>query len=280
MEGNNVPNLRHTPRIPWKAQVREPVCGVNVHESERQSQGETDAQRREDQLQQRRILDKVKHSLMTEEERKRFVKKGSIHTYLRRKLARSGDEKKVVNEAETSAGQPHQGATRKADNTPSIGSTGGSEVFNFLQSPRISEQAQHRVNENIGTGMSTGNLGRHLKYRHPGYDQMGDAVSSSLPQPITAVLEMADKMGDAITSLLLQPITAVTKSAEKKADAVPTPGPQLVTSVTRTANTMSDAISSPLLPSITTVSKRDQPQVKDSSTTNFDLESCNEELTS
>lgn len=327
MEGNNVPNLHHSPRIPWQAQVREPVCGVNVNESERQSQGEMDAQRREDQLVQRRILDKVKRSLMTEEE-KEAVREKRRNAYIRRKVARSGDEKKAVNQAETSAGQPHQGATRKEDNTPSIGSTGGREVSNLPQSPRISEQAQHPVDEKIGTGMSTdmepnnmteivkvveraslylmffqtapdeksrscklcnqsypiktayGNLGRHLKYRHPGYDKMGDVVSSPLPQPITAVSERANKMGDVIPSPLPQLITTVMESTEKKDDAVPSPSPQLVTSVAKKANVMSDAVSSPLLPSVTAVSKRDQLKVKHSNITNFELESCNKEHTS
>ncbi|XP_026398566.1 uncharacterized protein LOC113294384 [Papaver somniferum] len=326
MEGNKVPNLHHSPRIPWKAQVREPVCGVNVNESKRQSQGEMDAQRREDQLVQRRILDKVKRSLMTEEE-KEAVREKRRNAYIRRKVARSGDEKKAVKEAETSAGQPHQGATRKEDNTPSI-ATGGREVSNLPQSPRISEQAQHPVDEKIGTGMSTdmepnnmteivkvveraslylmffqtapdeksrscklcnqsypiktayGNLGRHLKYRHPGYDKMGDVVSSPLPQPITAVSERANKMGDVIPSPLPQLITTVMESTEKKDDAVPSPSPQLVTSVAKKANVMSDAVSSPLLPSVTTVSKRDQLKVKHSNITNFELESCNKEHTS
>ncbi|RZC85513.1 hypothetical protein C5167_041698 [Papaver somniferum] len=145
---------------PGKLKLRN-LCGVNVNEGERKSQGEMDAQQREDQLQQRRVIDKVKHSLMTEEE-KEAVREKRRNAYLRRKVARGGDEKKVANEAETSAGQPHQGATRKADNTPSIGSTGGSEVFNFLQSPRISEQAQHRVDENIGTGMRTDMLPNNM----------------------------------------------------------------------------------------------------------------------
>ncbi|KAI3965432.1 hypothetical protein MKX01_042913 [Papaver californicum] len=269
MEGNKVPNLRHSSRIPWQAQVREPMCGVNVNESERQSQGEMDAQRREDQLQQRRILDKVKRSLMTEEE-KEAVREKRRNAYLRRKVGRGGDEKKAVNEAETSVGQPHQGTTTKADSTPSIVSMGGSEVSNLPQSPRISEQAQHLVDEKIGTGMGTdiepnnmteivkvveraslylmffqtapdeksrscklcnqsypiktayGNLGRHLKYRHPGYDKMGDAASSPSPQPIAAVSERADKMGDSIPSLLPQPITTVTESSEKKVMLSPT----------------------------------------------------------
>ncbi|KAF8399182.1 hypothetical protein HHK36_015047 [Tetracentron sinense] len=34
---------------------------------------------------------------------------------------------------------------------------------------------------------ATGNLGRHLNHRHPGYDKMEDAVSSPAPQPSTAV---------------------------------------------------------------------------------------------
>lgn len=34
---------------------------------------------------------------------------------------------------------------------------------------------------------ATGNLGRHLSNRHPGYDKSGDAVTSSAPQPITIV---------------------------------------------------------------------------------------------
>ncbi|KAF8407871.1 hypothetical protein HHK36_007009 [Tetracentron sinense] len=32
---------------------------------------------------------------------------------------------------------------------------------------------------------ATGNLGRHLNHRHPGYDKMGDAVTSPSPQPIS-----------------------------------------------------------------------------------------------
>ncbi|KAK2968008.1 hypothetical protein RJ640_020416 [Escallonia rubra] len=34
---------------------------------------------------------------------------------------------------------------------------------------------------------ATGNLGRHLSNRHPGYDKSGDAVNSPAPQPITVV---------------------------------------------------------------------------------------------
>lgn len=34
---------------------------------------------------------------------------------------------------------------------------------------------------------ATGNLGRHLSNRHPGYDKSGDSVTSSAPQPITVV---------------------------------------------------------------------------------------------
>lgn len=34
---------------------------------------------------------------------------------------------------------------------------------------------------------ATGNLGRHLSNRHPGYDKSGDAVASPTPQPITVV---------------------------------------------------------------------------------------------
>ncbi|KAI3925296.1 hypothetical protein MKX01_035413 [Papaver californicum] len=329
MEGNKVPNLRHSPRIPWQAQVREPMCGANVNESERKSQGKMDAQRREDQLQQRRILDKVKRSLMTEEEKEAVLEKRR-NAYLRRKVGRSGDEKKVVNGAETSGGQLHQGATRKVDNTPSIVSMESSEVSNLPQSPRIAEQAQHRVDEKIGTGMSTdmepsnmtevvkvveraslyimffqtapdeksrsyklcnqrypiktayGNLGRHLKYRHPGYDKMSDVVSSLSPQPITAVSERADKVGegDAIPSLLPQPSTTVTESANQKGDVVLCLSPQLIAIVTKTANTMSDAISRPLLPSVTTVSERAESHVKHSSSVNCDLESCNKEHTS
>ncbi|KAI3859944.1 hypothetical protein MKX03_007007 [Papaver bracteatum] len=115
---------------------------------------------------------------------------------------------------------------------------------------------------------------KSIFFFHPGYDMMGDVVSSPLPQPITAVSEMADKMDDAVPSPLPQHITTVKKSAEKKGDAVPSPLPQLVTSIAKTSNTMSDAVSSPLLPSVSTVSKRDQPPVKHSSSINFELESC------
>lgn len=34
---------------------------------------------------------------------------------------------------------------------------------------------------------ATGNLGRHLSNRHPGYDKSGDVVSNSAPQPITVI---------------------------------------------------------------------------------------------
>ncbi|XP_020532370.1 uncharacterized protein LOC105650639 isoform X2 [Jatropha curcas] len=34
---------------------------------------------------------------------------------------------------------------------------------------------------------ATGNLGRHLSNRHPGYDKSGDSITSSAPQPITVV---------------------------------------------------------------------------------------------
>ncbi|XP_015584413.2 uncharacterized protein LOC107262684 isoform X1 [Ricinus communis] len=34
---------------------------------------------------------------------------------------------------------------------------------------------------------ATGNLGRHLSNRHPGYDKSGDSVTSSTPQPITVI---------------------------------------------------------------------------------------------
>ncbi|XP_050236337.1 putative AC transposase [Mercurialis annua] len=34
---------------------------------------------------------------------------------------------------------------------------------------------------------ATGNLGRHLSNRHPGYDKSGDSVTSSAPQPITII---------------------------------------------------------------------------------------------
>ncbi|KAI3880980.1 hypothetical protein MKX03_007826 [Papaver bracteatum] len=142
----------------------------------------------------------------------------------------------------------------------------------FQTAPDEKSRSCKLCNQSYPIKTAYGNLGRHLKYRHPGYDKMGDAVSSPLPQPITAVSERADKMGGAIPSPLPQLMTTVKESAEKKGDAVPSPSPQLVTS-TKTANTMNDAISSPLLPSITTVSKRDQSQVKHSSKINFELES-------
>ncbi|KAI3896925.1 hypothetical protein MKW92_032956 [Papaver armeniacum] len=150
----------------------------------------------------------------------------------------------------------------------------------FQTAPDEKSRSCKLCNQSYPIKTAYGNLGRHLKYRHPGYDQMGDAVSNSLPQPITAVSERADKMGmddaipslssqlttsitktantmgDAIPSLLPQPITTITESAEKMDDAVPSLSPQLTTSITKTANTMSDAIPSPLLPSVTTVSKR------------------------
>ncbi|KAL5544693.1 hypothetical protein UlMin_008477 [Ulmus minor] len=34
---------------------------------------------------------------------------------------------------------------------------------------------------------ATGNLGRHLTNRHPGYDKSGDAITNSAPQPITVI---------------------------------------------------------------------------------------------
>ncbi|MCL7041129.1 hypothetical protein MKW94_008245 [Papaver nudicaule] len=321
MEGTKVPKLHDNPRIPWQAQVREPMYGVNVNESERQSRAEKDAQEKE----QRRILYKAKQSLMTEQE-KEAVREKRRNTYLRRKVGSGGDENKVVDEAETCTGRPHQRATTKAYNIPSIVLAGGSEVSSLPQSPIISEQAQHRVHENKTTGMSTdmepknttgtvkvieraslylmffqtapdeksrrcklcdqsypiktayGNLGRHLNYRHPGYDKMGDDISS--PSLTTAaVSERADNMSDAIPSLLPQPITSVTESADKKGDAVPSLSPQLITIESKTADTTGDAIiASPLLPSVRTVSKRAQSQVKHS-TVNFGQESCNNEHT-
>ncbi|MCL7027696.1 hypothetical protein MKW94_021801 [Papaver nudicaule] len=326
MEGYKVPNLHHNPGIPWQAQVREPMYGVNLNESEseRQSQAEMEAQQREDRLKQRRIRDKARRSLMTEQE-KEAVREKKRNAYHKRKVGFSGDEKKAVNEAaDTSTGRPHLGATRKADDIPSIVSVGGSEVSSLPQSPKIPEQAQHRVDEGKSTrstdiepkemteivnvvepaslylmffqtapdeksrsckfcGQSYpiktayGNLGRHLKYRHPGYDKMGDAVSSPSPQPAAAMSEKVDMMGDAIPSLLPQPITSVKESAEKKGDAVPSPSAQLIRTETNTSNSMSDAIYSPLFLSVSTVSEVAQSQVKHSRT---DHESCKNEHTS
>ncbi|XP_043812364.1 uncharacterized protein LOC110615913 isoform X3 [Manihot esculenta] len=43
---------------------------------------------------------------------------------------------------------------------------------------------------------ATGNLGRHLSNRHPGYDKSGDSVTTSAPQPIT-VIKKAQPQGKA-----------------------------------------------------------------------------------
>lgn len=42
---------------------------------------------------------------------------------------------------------------------------------------------------------ATGNLGRHLSNRHPGYDKSGDAVSNSIPQPTTTVIKKSQPQG-------------------------------------------------------------------------------------
>lgn len=44
---------------------------------------------------------------------------------------------------------------------------------------------------------ATGNLGRHLSNRHPGYDKSGDAVSNSAPHPITVVKKSQPQQGKA-----------------------------------------------------------------------------------
>ncbi|KAI3866627.1 hypothetical protein MKW92_027581 [Papaver armeniacum] len=125
----------------------------------------------------------------------------------------------------------------------------------FQTAPDEKSRSCKLCNQSYPIRTAYGNLGRHLKYRHPGYDQMGDAISNSLPQPITAASERADKMGVAIPSLLPQPITTITESAEKMDDAIPSLSPQLTTSITKTANTMGDAIPSLLPQPITTITE-------------------------
>ncbi|KAJ0047602.1 hypothetical protein Pint_16395 [Pistacia integerrima] len=44
---------------------------------------------------------------------------------------------------------------------------------------------------------ATGNLGRHLANRHPGYDKAGDTVTSSAPQPVTTVVKKSQPQGKA-----------------------------------------------------------------------------------
>ncbi|XVF50664.1 hypothetical protein PTKIN_Ptkin04bG0120100 [Pterospermum kingtungense] len=44
---------------------------------------------------------------------------------------------------------------------------------------------------------ATGNLGRHLSNRHPGYDKTGEIVTSSAPQPTTTVIKKPQPQGRA-----------------------------------------------------------------------------------
>ncbi|XP_022725043.1 zinc finger BED domain-containing protein DAYSLEEPER-like isoform X2 [Durio zibethinus] len=44
---------------------------------------------------------------------------------------------------------------------------------------------------------ATGNLGRHLSNRHPGYDKTGETVTSSAPQPTTTVIKKPQSQGRA-----------------------------------------------------------------------------------
>ncbi|XWS50686.1 hypothetical protein CRYUN_Cryun12cG0107700 [Craigia yunnanensis] len=45
---------------------------------------------------------------------------------------------------------------------------------------------------------ATGNLGRHISNRHPGYDKSGEAVTSSAPQPTTTVIKKPQPPGRAL----------------------------------------------------------------------------------
>ncbi|KAI3831049.1 hypothetical protein MKW92_043532, partial [Papaver armeniacum] len=108
-----------------------------------------------------------------------------------------------------------------------------------------------------------GNLGRHLKYYHPGYDKMEDAISSLWPQPITIVSsqgdanarpslqpitagrETADKNGGAVPRSLLQSMTSVTKMADKMGNSFPSSSPWSIPTASQGADKMGDAISRP-----------------------------------
>ncbi|XP_026398540.1 zinc finger BED domain-containing protein DAYSLEEPER-like isoform X1 [Papaver somniferum] len=98
-----------------------------------------------------------------------------------------------------------------------------------------------------------GNLGRHLKYYHPGYDKMDDAISSLSPQPITII----SSLGDANARPSPQPITNGRETADKNGGAAPRSSLQSITSELQSADKMGDAISSLSPQSITTVSNRD-----------------------
>ncbi|KAI3880976.1 hypothetical protein MKX03_007822 [Papaver bracteatum] len=70
-------------------------------------------------------------------------------------------------------------------------------------------------NQSYPVPTAYGNLGRHLKYRHPEYEKMGDALSSPSLQHIATVSERDGNMGDAIPIPSLQPITTLAKTADK-----------------------------------------------------------------
>ncbi|XP_026431095.1 zinc finger BED domain-containing protein DAYSLEEPER-like [Papaver somniferum] len=91
-------------------------------------------------------------------------------------------------------------------------------------------------NQSYPVPTAYGNLGRHLKYRHPEYEKMGEVLSSPSPQRIATVSERADKMGNAIPIPSPQPIATVTETAAKKPEAVPRPSLQPITTVAKTAD--------------------------------------------
>ncbi|KAI3958603.1 hypothetical protein MKW92_050590 [Papaver armeniacum] len=64
-------------------------------------------------------------------------------------------------------------------------------------------------NQSYPIPIAYGNLGRHLKYRHPEYDKMGDALSSPSPQRMATVSDRDGNMGDAIPIPSLQPFATV-----------------------------------------------------------------------
>ncbi|MCL7049954.1 hypothetical protein MKW94_020794 [Papaver nudicaule] len=97
-------------------------------------------------------------------------------------------------------------------------------------------------NQSYPIATAYGNLGRHLKYRHPEYDKMGDAVSSPSPQHIATVSERINKMGDVLSTPSPQHITTVSGRADKMGDAIPSPSPLPITTVTEIAEKKGDAV--------------------------------------
>ncbi|KAI3866632.1 hypothetical protein MKW92_027586 [Papaver armeniacum] len=115
--------------------------------------------------------------------------------------------------------------------------------------------------QNYPIGTAFGNLGRHLKYYHPGYDKMDDAIFSLTPQPITIL----SSLGDANARPSPQPITARRETADKNGGAAPrsssnafySPLPRSIPTVSQSTDKMGDAISIPSPQSVATVSNKD-----------------------